>query len=76
MILAYPNLTGSWMPASEPLLCEFVLTCGARSVGKGAIKSWILGIELWHRINNAPWNGGPALQCTVEGASRLTPASS
>src|SRR5882724_9702154 len=28
------------MPASESLLCTFVTTCGAGSIGKGLIKSW------------------------------------
>jgi len=64
------------MPASEPLLCAFISTRSAGSIRKGTIKSWLLGIELWHRINDAPWNSGPSLQRTVEGASRLAPSSS
>jgi len=41
------------MPASYFLLSTFVMMHGAGSVGKGAIKTWILGLELWHRINSA-----------------------
>ena len=64
------------MPASEILLCTFVSTCGAGSVGKGAIKTWLSGIKLWHRINNTPWHGGAELTRAIEGAAKLTPSSS
>src|SRR5882724_10606842 len=37
---------------------------------------WLLGVELWHHINDAPWLGGPVLQCSVKGAARLAPLSS
>jgi len=50
------------MPASEILLSTFITTHGAGSVGKGAVKTWVLGLELWHRINGAPWYGGAELQ--------------
>jgi len=43
------------MPASELLLATFVTTRGAGTVAKGAMDQWILGLELWHHINNAPW---------------------
>ena len=49
------------MPASEVLLSTFVSTHGAGSVGKSAIKTWLLGVKLWHRINNAQWHGGTTL---------------
>jgi len=64
------------MPASESLLCTFVTTRGAGSVGKGAIKSWLLGVELWHRINHAPWFGSSDLERAVSGAAKLAPVSS
>ena len=49
---------------------------GAGSVSKGAIKTWILGLELWHRINSAPWHSGTELQQAMEGSIKLTPKSS
>src|SRR5882672_7291178 len=64
------------MPASELLLSTFITSHGAGSVGKGAIKTWLLGIELWHCINDAPWLGGAVLQQAVEGSARLAPLSS
>ena len=64
------------MPASELLLSTFITSHGAGSVGKGAIKTWLLGIELWHHINNAPWLGGAVLKHAVEGLAKLAPASS
>jgi len=64
------------MPASECLLSTFITTHGAGSVGKGAIKTWLLGVELWHRINGAPWLGGAELQRAVEGSAKLAPKSS
>ena len=63
------------MPASELLLSTFITFHGAGSVGKGAIKTWLLGVELWHCINDAPWLGGPVLQQAVECAAKLAPLS-
>jgi len=64
------------MPASEILLSTFISMHGAGLVGKSAMKSWLLGIELWHRINDAPWYSGPVLSQALEGAAKLTPSSS
>jgi len=50
------------MPASKYLLCTFVTNHGDGSVGNGTVKSWLLGVELWHHINHAPWFGGPDLE--------------
>jgi len=35
---------------------------GTGSVSKGAIKTWLSGVELWHHINGAPWLGSTELQ--------------
>jgi hypothetical protein len=64
------------MPASEDLLCMFVTTRGAGAVAANAMKNWLLGLELWHIINCAPWHGGKALKRAVEGSSRLAPTTS
>ena len=64
------------MPAPEWLLSAFVTTCGAGDVGKGALSAWILGLQLWHNINNAPWSGGSHLKRALQGAARMAPPSS
>jgi len=50
------------MPTSELILSTFITSDGASLVSKGAIKTWLLGIELWNHINDAPWLGGAVLQ--------------
>src|SRR5882724_2801359 len=64
------------MLASEFLLSSFVTMRGAGLVGKSAIKSWLLSVELWHHINSAPWHGSVELARCVEGAVKLAPVSS
>ena len=61
------------MPAGESLLCIFIASHGAGSVGKGAITCWLSSLELWHTINGTPWLGKPHLACTVKGATTFTP---
>ena len=57
------------MPAPEWLLLAFVTTHGAGDIGKGALSAWILGLRLWHNINNAPWSGGAHLKRALQGAT-------
>ena len=64
------------MPASEILLSTFITSHGSGSVGKCAIKTWFLGLELWHHINDTLWLRGMVLQHAVEGSARLSPPSS
>src|SRR5882724_6769936 len=45
------------MPYSEMLLATFITHCGAGLVGPSTLKSWLLGLELWHNINGAPRYG-------------------
>jgi len=40
------------------------------------IKTWLLGIELWHHINNSPWLGEAVLQQAVKGSTKLAPTVS
>ena len=63
------------MPAPEWLLSAFVTTRGAGDVGKGALSAWILGLQLWHNINNALWSGGAHLKRALQGAARMAPPS-
>jgi len=39
------------MLAPEWLLDNFITTRGASAVGSGALKTWLLGLELWNVIN-------------------------
>jgi len=64
------------MPTLELLLSAFVTSHSAGSVSKGMIKTWLLGIELWYHINDAPWLGGAVLQQAVKGSTKLAPTSS
>ena len=43
------------MPTPEWLLSHFITTHGTGSVGGGSLRTWLLGLELWHIINSAPW---------------------
>src|SRR5882672_3961405 len=64
------------MPAPEWLLSTFITTRGAGAVGAGSIKTWLLGLELWHVINGAPWHGGAHLKRAVQGSSAAAPITS
>ena len=57
------------MLVPEWLLSAFVTMCGAGDVSKGALSAWILGLRLWHNINNAPWSGGAHLKRALQGAT-------
>ena len=61
------------IPTSELLLSTIITSHGAGLVSKGTIKTWLLGIELWHCINDAPWLSGAVLQWAVQGSVRLAP---
>lgn len=64
------------MPASETLLSMFVANYGAGHVAAGTISSWLSGLEMWHTVNNARWQGGAILKRTKKGAGKLAPDSS
>jgi len=64
------------MPASETLLATFITHHGASSVRPSALRSWLLGIELWHNINGAPWYRENLLHHTIDGAVKNAPSSS
>lgn len=64
------------MPASSSLLSLFVTTRGTGSVGGPTIRTWLLGLELWHTINDAPWNGGKLLTRPLKASVKLAPESS
>ena len=64
------------MPVPEWLLSAFMTVCGAEDVSKGALSAWLLGLQLWHNINNAPWSGGAQLKRALQGATQMAPPSS
>jgi len=63
------------MPAPKWLLSHFIATTGAGSVGVGAMRSWLLGLELWHIVNLAPWLSAGHLKCASQGTHSCAPAS-
>ena len=62
------------MPAPEWLLSHFITTCGAASVGSGSLRTWLLGLELWHIVNGAPWHSAAHLRRAIQGSKSNTPA--
>ena len=62
------------MPNSESLLSHFIASCGAASVSKSAMQSWLEGLQIWNQINEAPWNGSHSLKRVVMGASKFVPS--
>ena len=64
------------MPAPEWLLSAFITTRGAGEVGKGTLSAWLLGLQLWHNVNNAPWHGSTHLKRALQGASHAAPSTS
>ena len=33
------------------------------------MRAWVIGLELWHHINGAPWHGSSHLKRAAQGAS-------
>jgi len=42
------------MPTSEALLTMFITCHGTASIASLALHHWILGLELWHKMNSTP----------------------
>jgi len=59
------------MPVLEWLLSVFVTTMGASSVGGSTIRTWLLGLQLWHMVNVAPWHGTPHLKRAMQGSASV-----
>src|SRR5882724_9219660 len=62
------------MPAPEWLLSHFITTHGASSVGSGSLRTWLLGLELWHIFNGSPWHGATYLRRAIQGSKSNAPA--
>jgi len=63
-------LTPKW------LLSNFITTRHPGTVGGRPLKTWLLGLELWHVNNSMPWRGGSHLKCTVQGSKTVAPPTS
>ena len=64
------------MSVPEWHILAFMTTHRAGDVNKGTLSAWLLGLQLWHNINNAPWSGGGHLKRALQGAARVAPPSS
>ena len=61
------------MPASEALLTMFITCCTTASVSSLTLWHWVLGLELWHEINGAPWLSCSTLKWAVKVVNLLPP---
>ena len=66
---------GLCMPTPEWLLSIFITTKGAGSIGGGALRTLLLGLQLWHVINGAPWHRASHLKRKVQGSISAAPAT-
>jgi len=64
------------MPSPEWLLSNFITTRGAGTIAAGTLKTWLLGLELWHIINGMPWHAGWLLKRALQGSHFSAPFSS
>jgi len=56
------NIPKDLQSVVEWLLSHFITAWGASSVGGGTMRTWLLGLELWHVVNAAPWQGSAHLR--------------
>src|SRR5882672_9206639 len=63
------------MPSPEWLLSNFITTRGAGAVAARTVKTWLLGLELWHIINGAPWHAGSLVKHALQGSPSSAPHS-
>src|SRR5882724_1462664 len=61
------------MPASEALFTMFITCHATGSVSSSTLRHWLLGLELWHRINGAPWLSHSTLKWVVKVVDLLRP---
>jgi len=61
------------MLAPEWLLSVFITTRGAGAVRGGTLRTWLLGLQLWHIVNGAPWHGGAHLKRALQGSKLVAP---
>ncbi|KAF8226973.1 hypothetical protein L208DRAFT_1299161, partial [Tricholoma matsutake] len=45
------------MPASSELLVAFLANVAAHRVSYDCAKNWMSGLQFWHSLHGAPWNG-------------------
>ena len=54
------------MPALKAPLTMFITFHGMASVLESTMCHWLLGLELWHEINGAPWCGHSTLRWAMK----------
>ncbi|KAJ6460845.1 hypothetical protein C8R47DRAFT_993811 [Mycena vitilis] len=63
-------------PTSPVLLAAFIAAIAGAYSGK-TIANYVYGVRAWHILHGAPWSiNAPELQALLDGANRLTPATS
>ena len=67
------SLNHSTSLLSKARLTMFITCHGTASVLSSTLYHWLLGLELWHEINGAPWHGHSTLRCAVKAAALLAP---
>ncbi|EJD45937.1 hypothetical protein AURDEDRAFT_63828 [Auricularia subglabra TFB-10046 SS5] len=66
---------GDRMPASDFLLSAFIAHF-AGQVGKSAVDNWIVGLQLWHNLHDAPWRGARGTTAAIKSIVKKAPAKS
>src|SRR5882724_1952049 len=64
------------IPAPEWLLSHFITTHSTGSVSGSSLRTWLLGLKLWHIVNSAPWCGAAHFKCMAHGAWHQAPKDS
>ncbi|KAJ7449617.1 hypothetical protein FB451DRAFT_1287469 [Mycena latifolia] len=63
-------------PTSPVLLAAFIASIAGAYSGK-TVSNYVYGVRAWHILHGAPWSvNPPELEALLNGANRLTPASS
>ncbi|KAG1804573.1 hypothetical protein EV424DRAFT_1474442 [Suillus variegatus] len=63
------------MPAAEALLSQFMAAFTGTTSAK-TLNNWLAGLQFWHIINGAQWQGAQLLHHTHHGFSKMVPSSS
>lgn len=63
------------MPAAEALLSQFTAAFAGTTSAK-TLNNWLAGLQFWHVINGAQWQGAQLLHHTRRGFSKMVPSSS
>ena len=66
-----------WMPASGELLAAFLANVTVGQISYDCAKNWMSGLQFWHSLHGAPWNGKASqVDIVCKGVRKLVPATS